>query len=206
MQSTTDFHHHVAHPVFPHPDGLFEHTAAFHTAIDMFNAHPSPCDLSVVPLLLWRQHVPSRFLHRLEDRHTLQREPLKAEILQQLAPNRQRIWGRIGQALVVDATWGGLTQEDDAQRGVDQEEIFEHMPLFLAAITRFLFSRVCGARDGSLGAVMTKRGAAAGGAAWSTADEAASKDKSASASPRWWRKASTLRHGASPKVRKACRN
>src|SRR5207247_1496512 len=46
--------------------------------------------------------------------------------------------------------------------GIDEEQVFQHMSLFLAAITRLLFSRVCGARNGSLGAVMTKRGAAVG--------------------------------------------
>jgi hypothetical protein len=33
------------------------------------------------------------------------------------------------------------------------------VPFFLAAITRFLCSCVLGARDGSLGTVMTQRGA-----------------------------------------------
>jgi hypothetical protein len=161
MQSTADFHHHVAHPGFPHPDGLFEHAAALHTTINMFDAHSAPRDLSVVRFLCGRQLFPARLLRGLEDLHALQRDPLKAQILQQLTPRWQRIWRRVGHALVMDAARSGLTQEHDTQRGIDQQEVFQHMPFFLAAITRFLFSRVCGARDGSLGAVMTKRGTAA---------------------------------------------
>src|SRR5262249_6661343 len=206
MQCTANFHHHVTYPVFPHPDGLFERATTFDTAIDMFDAHPSARDLPVVRLLFWGQLVPARLLRGLEDLHTLQGEPLKAQVLQQLTALRQGIRGRIGDALVVDATPMRLAQEHNAHRGVDQHQVFQHMPFFLAAITRFLFSRVRGARDGSLGAVMTKRGAAAGVAAWPASDGADSKGSSASASPRWWRKASTLRHGASPKVRKAFRN
>src|ERR1041385_1039576 len=171
----------------------------------MFDAHPTSSDLVVVYLLGGRQLFATRLLCRLEDLHALEGEPLKAHVLQQLAPRWQGIGRHISHALSVDAARSGRTQEHDAQRGIDEEEVFQHMPLFLAAITRLLFNRVCGARNGSLGAVMTKRGAAAG-VAGSTADAAASKGRSASASPRWWRKASTLRHGASPKVCKAFRN
>jgi hypothetical protein len=62
----------------------------------------------------------------------------------------------------VDAARHGLTEAHDAQRGIDQQEVLQPMPFVLAALTRLLCSRVCGARDGSLGAVMTKRGATAG--------------------------------------------
>src|SRR5262245_43961344 len=206
MQSTANFHHHIAYAVFPHPNSLLEHTAAFDTAIDMFDTHPALSDRPVVRFLCGRQRFSARFPRRLKDRHARQGEALKAHVLQQLTAFRQRIRGCIGDALVMDTARMRLTQEHDAQRGIDEEQVFQHMPLFLAAITRFLCSRVCGARNGSLSAVMTKRGAAAGVAAWSTADEAASQGSSASASPRWWRNASTLRHGASPKVRKAFRN
>src|SRR5712691_3696751 len=201
MQCTADFHHHVANPVFPHPDGLFEYAAAFDTALDMFDAHPSSSDLPVVLFLFWRQRLPTRLLRWLEDVHSLQCEPLKAQVLQQLAPSRKRIRCRIGYPFVVDASRMGLTQEHEAQCGIAQQEVFQHMPLFLAAITRLLFRRVCGARDGSLGAVMTQRGAAAAGAAWTVSDGADAKGRSTHSPSRGWRTASTLRQGASPKVR-----
>ena len=48
--------------------------------------------------------------------HALQRERLKAQVLQQVTPGRKRIRRRVGHALVVDAALMGLTQEQDAQR------------------------------------------------------------------------------------------
>ncbi len=150
--------------------------------------------------------MPARLLRGLDDIHALQRERLKAHVLQQLAAGRKRIRGRVGHALVVDASRLGLTQEQDAQRSVDQQEVFQHMPLFLPAIARFLFRRIVGAWDGSFGAVMTKRGAAAGGAAGTASDGADAKGKGSTSPPRCWRKASTLRQGASPKVRKVFRS
>src|SRR5262245_21221082 len=114
MQGTADFHHHVAYPVFPHAYGLFEHTAAFDTAVDRFDTHPAPRDLAVVRLLLWRQCFPTWLLRGLEDSHPLHCEPLKAQVLQQLTPRRQRIGRDISYALVVDAARRGLTQEHDA--------------------------------------------------------------------------------------------
>src|SRR5438128_3631445 len=202
MQGTADFHHHVAHPLFPHPDGLFEHAAAFDTAMYIFNAHPSPRYLAIARFLLLGQLLPARLLRRLEDVHALQREGLKTRVLQQVTPSRQRIRCRVGDALVVDASRMGLTQKQDAQRGVDQQEVFQHVALFLAAIARFLWSWSLGARDGALGTVMTKRGAGAGG---SSASEDASNRGGAS-TPKRWRKASTVRQGASPKARRVLRN
>src|SRR5215813_13919939 len=206
MQCTADFHHHIAHPVFPHPNGLFEHAAAFDTAIDMFDAHPSPRHLSVVLSLLEQQRFPAWLLRGLENIHTLQGEALKAQVLQPLTPRGQRIRGRIGYALVVDASRMGLAQALDAQRGTDQQEVFQHMPLFLPAIARFLFRRIVGARDGSFGAVMTKRGTASGVTPETAAAPAAVPGTAGHASPRHWRKASILRQGASPKVRKVFRS
>ena len=206
MQGTADFHHHVANPLFPHPDGLFEHAAAFDTAIDLFDAHPSPRYLSIALFLLRRQLLPSRLFRRLDDVHALQRERVKAHVLQQVTPSRQWRRRRVGSALVVDAPRMGLTQKQDAQRGVDQQEVFQPMPLFLAAIARFLFSWIVGARDGALGAVMTKRGAALGAAAGVSSDSEDASDRGGTSTPSRWRKASNVRQGASPKARRVLRN
>jgi len=50
----------------------------------------------------------------------------------------------------------GVAQEEDEKQGVDEQDIFYCMVLFLAAITRFLFSSVLGADDAPFGAVMGK--------------------------------------------------
>jgi hypothetical protein len=201
MQGTADFHHHVANPRFPHPKSLFEHAAAFDTAVDMLDAHAPPRDPPIRGFLRPCQRVAAGLLRRLDDIHAVQCERLKTQILQQLTPRRQWIRRGIGDALIMHTARMRLTQKQNTQGSIDQQEVFERMPLFLAAITRFLFRRIVGARDGSLGAVVTKRGAAAGGAAG-----ASSAGKCGSATPSCSRKASTLRQGASPKVRRVLRN
>jgi hypothetical protein len=206
MPCTADFHHHIADPRFPQPDGFFEHTAAFATAVDMFDAHAPSSKLSIPSFLRSRQLVAARLLRRLEDVYTVQRKRLKTQVLQQLTPGRQRIRRGVGDALVRDTARMRLTQEENAQGLIDQQEVFQHVPVFLAARTRFLFSRVMGARNGSLGTVVTKRGAAAGGRAWIVSAGEASTGTGRHAPPSCSRRASTWRQGASPKVRSVLRN
>ena len=157
MQRTADFHHHVANSGFPHSDRLFEHSAAFDAAVDMLDAYAPPSQLPIPHFLCPRQLVPTRLLRGLEDVHAVQREGLKARILQQLTPRRQRIGCGIGDALVMDTTRMRLAQEEDAQGAIDQEKVFQHVPLFLAAITRFLLIAILGAGDRPFGAVVKKR-------------------------------------------------
>jgi hypothetical protein len=55
----------------------------------------------------------------------------------------------------------GVTEKKDEEQGIDEHDIFYRVVFFLAAITRGLFSRILGADDASLGAIMGKRGALA---------------------------------------------
>jgi hypothetical protein len=206
MQRTADFHHQVANSGFPPADRLFEQTAAFDTAVDMLDAYAPPSKLPIPRFLGPRQRGPTRLLRGLEDVHAVQREGLKARLLPPLTPRRQRIGCGIGDALVMDTTRMRLAQEEEAQGLIDQEQVFQHVPLFLAAITRFLFSRVVGARDGALGAVMTKRGATGGGVHCPASAGDGSKGRDGTSTPRHACKASTLREGASPLVRRVLRN
>jgi len=206
MQGTADFHDHIADPRFPQPDGLVEHTAAFDTAIDMFEAHAPSRKLPIPRVLRSRQLVAARLLRRLEDVHTLQRERLNPQVLPQLTPRRQRRGRGVGDALVMDTARMRLAQEEDAQGLIDQQEVFQPVPCFLAAITRFLFSRIVGARNGSFGPVVTTRGAAVGGRACTSSAGTASPGTGGHATPNCSRRASTWRQGASPKVRSVLRH
>ena len=51
----------------------------------------------------------------------------------------------------------GVAQKEDDEQGIDQQDIFDRVVLFLAAITLRLFSRVLGADDAPFGPVMGKR-------------------------------------------------
>ena len=206
MQGTADFHHHIANACFPHADRLFEHAAAFDTAIDMFDAHPSPRDLSIARFLLRRQRFPAGLLRRLDDLYAIQCERLKAQILQQLTACGQRIRCAVSDALVMDTARMRLTQEENPSDGIDQDDIFEHVPFFLAAIIRFLLSRIVGARDGSLGPVMTTRGGVVGATVGPSSTAEASIGTGDPATPSCSRRASTWRQGASPNVRSVLRN
>jgi hypothetical protein len=55
---------------------------------------------------------------------------------------------------------GGLAQEEDREYGVDQQNIFDRVALFLAAITARLLSRILGTPDTPFGAIMPTRGEA----------------------------------------------
>jgi len=102
-----------------------------------------------------------------------------------------------------------VTEKKDEKQGIDEQDIFERVVFFLAAITRRLFSRVLGADDASFGAVMGKRGASGAATGATTSGAAASSSGattmavSASETPRHWAKALRERAGASPRVCRA---
>jgi len=96
----------------------------------------------------------------------------------------------------MDAAAVGVTQEEDDEQGIDQQDIFDGVVFFLATLTLRLVSRVLGADDPPCGPVMRKRGDAgtAGVATMGTGSSsgATTVATSASATPsrwaraRWW--------------------
>jgi hypothetical protein len=58
----------------------------------------------------------------------------------------------------MDAAAVGVAQKEDREEGIDQQDIFDGVLLFLLALTCGLFSRVLGADDAPFGPVMGKRG------------------------------------------------
>jgi hypothetical protein len=107
------------------------------------------------------------------------------------------------------AASGGVAEEEDDEQGIDEQDIFDGMVLFLATITRGLFRRVLGADDAPFGAVMGKRGGAGATAGTATSGAAASSSgatrvaAAASATPSRWARAVSERAGASPRARRA---
>jgi pyruvate/2-oxoglutarate dehydrogenase complex dihydrolipoamide acyltransferase (E2) component len=111
----------------------------------------------------------------------------------------------------MDATAIGVTQKEDNEQRIDEQDIFDRVVLFLAAITLGLFSRVLGADDAPFGAVMGKRGEAGAAAGTATTGAGASSSgpttvaASASETPKRCARAVRERAGASPRVRSAAR-
>jgi hypothetical protein len=101
----------------------------------------------------------------------------------------------------------GVTQEEDEQQRIDEQDIFDRMVSFLPAITRLLFSRVLGADDAPFGPVMGTRGASGVATGMGSASRASTTvAASASETPRRWASAVRERAGASPRVRRAANN
>ena len=161
MQSTTDFRDHIAGTIFKQADGVLDDPTAFHTTIHMLNPHPSPCEALIKGFLFVRQRPTARFLERRNTFNPVEHKGQKAKILQEDASCWQGIGCSIGNALVMHASCIGVAQKQNRDQGVDQQHVFHAMAFFLAAIAAFLFIRVLGARDASLGSIMAKRGAVA---------------------------------------------
>jgi hypothetical protein len=81
----------------------------------------------------------------------------------------------------MDAATVGVAQEEDCEWGIDKQDIFDSVILFLAAITVRLFSGVLGADDASFCPIMGKRGVSGAGSSANGVNIVAA---SASATPR----------------------
>ena len=127
----------------------------------------------------------------------------------QPTPSREWVGGGLRDAQIMDTAAVGVAQKEDDEERIDEQDIFDGVVFFLPAITLLLFSRVLGADDAPLGAVMGKRGAA--GAAVGTATTGAGFSSSgvttvaasASETPSCWARAIKERAGASPRVCRA---
>src|SRR5438093_780321 len=63
----------------------------------------------------------------------------------------------------MDAAATGITEKENREQGIDEQDIFYGVVLFLAAITLGLLRRGVGADDAPVGPCMGKRGSAGGG-------------------------------------------
>src|SRR2546425_10096158 len=103
----------------------------------------------------------------------------------------------------------GITEKEDEEQGIHEQDIFYRVVFLLAAITVGLFSRVLGADDAPHRPVMGKRGdagVAAGAAAMgagSSASGVITVAASDSVTPRRRARTASERAGAAPRVRSA---
>src|SRR5712692_2277504 len=112
----------------------------------------------------------------------------------------------------MDAAAVGVAQKEDGEEGIHEQDIFDGVVFFLAALTRGLCSRVLGADDAPFRPVMGTRGdtgVAAGSAAMgasSSSSGVTTVAASASVTPSRCARAVRERAGASPRVRSAASN
>ena len=147
--------------IAPQPDGPADDRTAFNTRHDVFNADPTTRNLLIVRFLYRGERSTFRFFMRHCDDAVWHGKAKKAQILQEFTV-RWELKGRsIGQPLVVHTAFNGVTQKLHAGRGIRQHHIFHRVRVLLAAEVVRLFTRVRGARDGSLDAI-EKKGVGAG--------------------------------------------
>jgi hypothetical protein len=149
--------------VLPQADPVLHDATTLDAAVHMLDPEPPLVERLVGQFLLQGQLPTAWLLRRHEDLHVGQRERQEAQILQQPTPSREWVGGRLSHAQIMDTATVGVAQKEDEEQGIDQQDIFYRVVPFLATITFFLFSRVLGADDASLGAVMGKRYAFTGG-------------------------------------------
>jgi hypothetical protein len=214
MQRTADFHQQVTNAGFPEAADVVDDAAALDTAVDVLDAHAPAGKAPIRGFLPAREGPAPRLLDRHDHLDLRERERQKAQILEQPAARGQRVRGGVGNPLIMGTARIGLTQQEDRERGVDQQHVFDRMALFLAAITARLLSWILGALDASFGAVVPKRGeagagasAAAGGSAWVGGAGVGMTIAlaTASATPRRCANSCTDRLGASPRARSVAR-
>jgi hypothetical protein len=103
----------------------------------------------------------------------------------------------------------GVAQKEDDEERIDEQDIFDRMVLFLAAITRGLLRRILGVDDAPFGPIMGKRGdtdVAAGPVTTGTSASsggATTVAAAASETPSRCARAVRERAGASPRARSA---
>src|SRR5207245_2984686 len=102
-------------------------------------------------------------LRRHEDLHLRERERQEAQILQQPTPSREWVGGGLSDAQIMDTAAVGVAQKEDDEERIDQQDIFDGVVLFVAAITCGLLRLVLGADGAPFGRVVGSRGAAGGG-------------------------------------------
>jgi hypothetical protein len=206
MQGAADFHNAIANARLPEAAGVVDDAATLDAAVDVLNAHAAAGDTPIRRFLHPCESPASRRPGRHDDLHLIERKRQEAQVLEQAAAWGQGIRRGIGHSLIVRAAGIRLTQKADCERGVDQQDVFDRVACFLAAITARLLTRVLGALDAPFAAIMAKRGEAGAGASGSagvggsgvgTTTAAAS----ASVSPRRFASSAKDRVGASPSAR-----
>src|SRR5262249_24703730 len=212
VQGTAELHHEIADALLPQPDPVFHKATTLHTAVDMLDAQPPLVQCLVGQVLLQGQLRTAGLLRRHEDLHLRERERQEAQILQQSTPSREGVGGSFSDAQIMDPAAVGVAQKEDDEQGIDEQDIFDRVVFFLAALTLWRLGRVLGAGDASCRPVMGKRGEAGAAAGMGATGVGSSSSgtttvaTSASETPSRWARAVRERAGASPRARSAASN
>jgi hypothetical protein len=208
VQSTTEVHHQIADALLPQAEPVFADATALHTAVPMLDPPPAVGERLIGHALLQRSLLAAWCLGRHQDLDLGECARQEAQLLPQSTPGRSGIRSSRREALIVHTPCISCAEAEHRAGGMDSQDMFDRMVLFLAALTCGLLRRVLGADDAPFRPVMGNRGDA--GAAAGTATRGAGSSSgtttvaaSAAEPPSRWARAVRERAGASPMVRSA---
>ena len=124
MQRAADFHDQIADARLPKTIGVMDDATALHAAVDVLNAHATARNTPVRSFLRARESPAPRLLGRHDHLDVRQRKRQEPKILEQPAARGQRVRSGIGHAFIVGTARIGLTQEENREPGIDQEQVF----------------------------------------------------------------------------------
>ncbi len=133
METDGDFHDQVANATSVEADAVLDHPTALHTTNRVFDPNPPASKGLVCRFLLDGQFTAARLLEGLKHLDPVEREGQKAKILEQLAPFRQLIIGKVSDVLVGFTALLGAAQIQNHQRSIYEQEVFDRVEAFLAA-------------------------------------------------------------------------
>ena len=146
MQGTAQGPRESADALLPQADPVFDEATALDTAGDRLDPPPPRVERLVRPVLRQRECLAARLLGRHEDRHLGQRARQEAQILQEPALRGPGGRGGFSDTLRVHMHCRGLAEEEEREESIDQEDIFDYVIFFLAALTLLAqFIAVCSA-------------------------------------------------------------
>jgi hypothetical protein len=158
MQTTARFHDGIANSILQEADFVFHDSIAFHSTNGVFNADTDGGDSTIGRFLRRGEFPPRRSLLGLDNRDASQDESLEAHILIEITSGRQAIALQISQAFIVCLPFVGGTQEANLTGLINYEEVFDRVALLLTTVILLLLLGISWAMDGSLSAIMPKRG------------------------------------------------
>ena len=183
--------------------------AALDAAVHMLDADTPAGNAPIGGFLRACEGAPPRLLRRHDHFDLRERKRQKAEILEQPAACWQGIRGAICNLLIVGAADISRTEKENRECRVDQQDVFDRVTLFLAAIIPRLLSWLLGTADAPFSAIVPDRGEAG---AWGDAGVGGSDGLGGSCpgttsayastlfTPRLFASSATDRVGASPSV------
>jgi hypothetical protein len=214
MPGTANFHEPIADALLPQAAGVVDDAAALDAAVDGLDTHAPARDAPIRHCLRAREGPAPRLPRRHDEVDPVERNRQAAAILESSAACRQGVGGGLRHPLSGGAAGRGLTETEEREGCLDQQDVCDRVARFLAAITARLRNGSLGARAAPLGPLVPNRGeagvetgAAAGGpdVLGSSSVGTTSALASAAVTPRRCASAVTDRVGASPSARSVAR-